>query len=319
MSTVANDPNVQFEKTFRDLHWRVFHNGIDALKKEGIIRLDSELLATIKRSSSAFRRFIRGCHYGFELAQKGIGRVVCEREIRIRQLTSELKSARRVRDKSVESDILTQINVLKHQQLLLRRLADAILAHLVIKEPWILRRMQTADEIPRIDPSVLERTIQIASDLNRENRSAFHLVSDVTTAVQIGDLIRLSFDEGPKKWEVIELKEGKVNEIIEEIIGEQPTKQQSEAMSRVEEQMGQKAAKQMRRMLRQRSREQEIEKFRTLDHGIDPKHKIPVYLTPDVVIVDDYGKAIRSVCSTAKAEGLAACGASLDSGTEKIV
>jgi hypothetical protein len=69
------------------------------------------------------------------LAQKGIGRVVCEREIRIRQLTSELKSARRVRDKSVESDILTQINVLKHQQLLLRRLADAILAHLVIKNP----------------------------------------------------------------------------------------------------------------------------------------------------------------------------------------
>jgi len=67
MSTVANDPNVQFEKTFRDLHWRVFHNGIDALKKEGIIRLDSELLATIKRSSSAFRRFIRGCHYGFDL------------------------------------------------------------------------------------------------------------------------------------------------------------------------------------------------------------------------------------------------------------
>lgn len=301
---VTDDLNVQFEKTVRDLHRHVFHDGIDALKKEGIIRLDSELLTTIKTSSSAFRRFIRGCHYGFDLAQKGIGRAVCEREIRIRQLTSQLKSARRTRDKSVESNILAQINVLKRQQVLLRRLADAILAHLVIEEPWMLRRMQTADEIQRIDPTVLERTIQIASDLNREDRSAFHLASDVTTAVQIGDLIRLSFDEGPKKWEVIELKEGKVNEIIGEILDEQPTKQQSDAVSKVEEKMGEKAAAQMRRMLRQRSREQEIEKFRTLDHGIDPKHQIPLYLTKDVVIVDDYGKAILNACSTARAEGL---------------
>src|SRR5262245_45884298 len=119
-------------------------------------------------------------------------------------------------------------------------LADAILAHLVIKEPWMLRRMQTTDEIHRIDPDILKNTVRIASDFNKENRMAFHVVCDFTTAVQIGDLIRISFDDDPKQWEVMELKEGRVNKVIGEVIAARATQEQSAAILEVEERLGQK-------------------------------------------------------------------------------
>lgn len=122
----------RFEGIVRHLYWHVFHAGIDSLKQEGLIRSDSELFGTIENSASAFRRFIRGCHYGFDVAQKGIGRLVCECELEVRRLTRELKAARRQRDKNSEGNILMEINALRYQELLIRRLADSILAHLVL-------------------------------------------------------------------------------------------------------------------------------------------------------------------------------------------
>src|SRR5262249_25552337 len=96
----------QFEALFRKVHRDAFHNGLEELKKEGIIRQDSELLTAINTSRSAFRRFIRGCHYGFDRAQKEIANTVAEYEIQVKQLTAELKDARRKRSKEMECNTL---------------------------------------------------------------------------------------------------------------------------------------------------------------------------------------------------------------------
>jgi hypothetical protein len=209
----------EFEAKLRTFHRQVFHGGLDALRQEGILRRDEDLLDLLDGSSSVMRRFIRGCHYGFDLAQRGIGSSVIDLETQIRSLTKQLKENRRVRDKKAELQTIIEMTSLRREQLVLRRLADGVLHHLVIKERWILRRTQLSDSIRPIDPEVLRATLNTAVEMNREHRECFHVVADLTTAAQIGDLIKISFSgRDPTKWEIIELKSGKVNAVLGELI-----------------------------------------------------------------------------------------------------
>jgi hypothetical protein len=283
-----------FEQTVRELHRYVFHGGIDALKQHGIIHRDEELLTKLEESPSVMRRFIRGCHYGFDLAQRQIGSLVIDREVQIRALTRQLKQQRRDRNKQGEVMTIAAINFVGYEQIVLRRLVDAILHHVVAKERWILRRTQLNDAIHPIDPQVLRETLDIAVERNREDRTAFHVVSDLTTAVQIGDLVRISFSSDARRWEVIELKSGKVNETLGEIVRANP-----ESTQELEATLGETTSKQLQRMLRQARRQAEIERFRLTDRGVDPKLGVPMRFSAEPVEVDDYGEAVRKVCGEA--------------------
>jgi hypothetical protein len=79
--------SIPFEGIIQELNFFVFHAGIDALKREGIIRQDAELQDATKNSPSHLRWFIRASHYGFNVAQNKIGRLVIDYEVLIRDLT----------------------------------------------------------------------------------------------------------------------------------------------------------------------------------------------------------------------------------------
>lgn len=248
------------------------------------------------------KRFIRGCHYGFDSAQKQIAEFVCEREGRCRQIEAELKQSKAQHDLMRVREQVSILNSIRREQIILRRLQDAILAHAVLKEPWILRRMQISDQIARVDPEVVRRTLEVASERNREDRSSFHVISDLTTAVQIGDLIRIQMNSEGHQWEVLELKEGCTNQTLGEVIRAHAER---EALDQATQNLSKKQADQLRRMLRQKAREKEIQNFRTVDKGIDPETNSQVYLRPDVVRVEAYSDAIRKTSQTALKTGVA--------------
>jgi len=54
------------------------------------------------------------------------------------------------------------------RQIVLRRLADTILFYLFKMQNWIPRRMMLEYRIHDIEPETLRRTVERASDLNRE-------------------------------------------------------------------------------------------------------------------------------------------------------
>jgi len=57
---------------------------------------------------------------------------------------------------------------------------------------------------PRIDPEVLKHTVEVATERNREDRMRFSIVADLTTPVQIGDLVEIDRSKEPRSWRVIE-------------------------------------------------------------------------------------------------------------------
>jgi len=289
-----------FEPILIELHQYASHAGIDALQERGLLRADSDLPRVLQDNPTALKRFFRGCHYGFDLAQRKAGRLVIEYELLARGYRTELKQARRDRRGSRAKEIESALDCLSTRQLVLRRLIDSILWQMVSEEPWLLRRTQVSESIAPIDPVVLEKTLATAAQMNKENRRCIHVVSDLTTAVQIGDLVRLCIDSNPRRWEIIELKEGRINDTLLGHIGEHANREGSPDLAKIEETLGKKGASQMRRILRQKEREAAIESFRTADSGIDPLTREIVQLSPEPVEVSDYFDRVKGACVTAR-------------------
>src|SRR5205823_4452382 len=83
----------------------VFEGGMDALQKAGLLNRQQTVVEVIRDNPAAFRRFVRGCHYAWDLAQRDIAQLVIEHEQRARLLRKQLKIDLRNRNKAeVEHD-----------------------------------------------------------------------------------------------------------------------------------------------------------------------------------------------------------------------
>lgn len=305
MVNLEHDKLEPFEPILDFLHPLVFEYGIAALQKAGDLTNPTDVPQVIERSTGAHRRFIRGCHYGWELAQRRIAELVVSYEEELRKLRDTLKSALRRRDRDAALAKEDLIECFEARQIVLRRLADTILYHQVKLQNWVLRRLSQEYRIRNIDPAVIRKTITIASDLNREERFDFHLVSDLTTAVHVGDLVKVSFSSHPPAWSLIELKDGKMNAVLADEIEKAGGELKDEHLEKIRDQFGAKAAAQAKRIARQEERHRNVMKVLTTDEGIEIVHGTRIKLAPDVVYVDDYAETLRAACQKARANGIA--------------
>jgi hypothetical protein len=294
----------RFEPLLKEIYRLIFHAGIDAMKKERLLTNDENMLARLKNPSFK-RKFIRACHYGFDLAQRKICSNVIGITKEVSQQKRALKDARRARDRELATRIEEQMAGLLRQQLILRRAADAILYHLIAHKNWVLRRVILEERIREIDTQVLARTLETATEMNRSDRETFNLITDLTTTVHVGDLVQISFRGEERRWKLIELKQGKINDLLAEEIKDKPAEQIEAEKNRIAEQLGEKAIGQLNRMVRQQQREKAIEQFRTTDTGVDIQHNVRVNLRPEEVQVQDYGSVIREICEGVQQKGVA--------------
>jgi len=283
---------------------------VSELEKKGYRVRDLDELKSLLLNPSVFRMFIRGCHYGFDLAQRHVAFHVIDLESRIRHAQDQLKKFRSAHDRRTEPTLAT-LRVLRDRQVVFRRLMDSLLYTIVGAKTWVVRRFLQEYKIRRVDPENLKRTVEYASELNSQDRMSFNLVTDLTTVVQIGDLISIEFPApGRAKWAIIELKQGKVNEILSGIIEEAGGSLSAVDRELIGATFGGHGLEQAQRMIRQRSRMAEVTKILTTDRGVDLGTNREIFLTPDYVELEDCFDAIESTYTSAKLRG--AGGAAVD-------
>jgi hypothetical protein len=215
-----------------------------------------------------------------------------------------MKEVRRNRKGNIK-EIIERLRALKDRQLILRRILDTIVYSIIMPDEWIIRRLGD-DQIRRIDPKVLERTLQIVNSRNQDTRYNFSVVSDLTTAVHIGDIFEVVWPPGEnKKWRILELKEGKVNSLLSEFLGDKEAILNEEDRNSLKQMLGKHAVKQAERMLRQKDSLAQLEKVIETDRGIDYNTKKEIILTPDVAIVDDYEEDLAALIEDAALKGWA--------------
>jgi hypothetical protein len=302
MTTLADDG---FEQLLRKVMFLAFEAGKDSLQSHGFRMPD------ITHDERAYRRFIRACHQGYDKAQDLIGTSVADYELVVRSIEAEVKEARARRDVRAAQNLVSRAAMLGSRQLILRRVLDAILYLALMPEEWILRHVASEADIRRIDPIVVRRTLEVARQMNGQSRYQFHVVTDITTSVQLGDLIVIDkTPPGPRKWKVIELKHGAVNQVLGGIVDQSKHEAPFSAENQVRTTFGEKGVNQLRRMMRQQRRLQELERLHATDKGEDPLYKIEMRVTPDTVTLKDYLGVLGQLVKTAAAAGVA--GESID-------
>ena len=264
-------------------------------------------LAEIRHNPQAMKRFIRGCHYGYDKAQHRTAKLILDLDEKCRSVEEELKQKRRERDRDAALAVIGQLNVIKNRQLVLRRVLDTILYTMIKGQSWILKRFLVQEEIRPIDPKVIARAVEIASERNKVSRYRFNLVADLTTIAQIGDLIEVDFSMNTEeRWRVIELKEGKINELLTGIIGERTEPLSVEEVEGIKTSLGLEAAKQARRMVRQQKRLGEFWKILKTDRGLDPVINTEIQMSPIEIITDTYIEAVQSIIEKVATDGVGA-------------
>lgn len=256
-------------------------------------------LDEIRTNRGAYRRFIRGCHYGYDSAQRQIGALVIDLEEEILANEAELKALRRQRNPRARN-VLELLKILQTRQLVLRRLIDSILWSVLSPkgDQWAMRHLSIEGGMKRIEPGIVRRLVEVATTRNRLDRLKFNLICDLTTGAQVGDFIEIDRSTLSEcSWKVVELKEGRVNAILTSAIKEREGKLSEEDLRGIERDLGNYAIGQARRMLRQRSRQAEIERMVVSNVGISPQYDMRVRFFEDrSKKFESYSEAVQHVC-----------------------
>lgn len=286
-----------FEITVRRLVHLAHESGGTFLRAEGLGPED------LPHNPKARRIFLHKCHYGFDLAQRQIGKLAVEYERRVRALEAEVKALRRSRDERVDT-VEYLVAVLENRQFVLRRILDSILFAVLLPDTSIQRRLTSNEEIRAIDPEVVAHTLEIAVERNKEDRARFNIVADLTTVIHYGDLLEIDKSRPrDRPWRLIELKEGKVNELIAAELSNQDNVSTEDAITALEAFHGKAVAKQARRMVRQQQRLSRLDDIVDKDIGIEPYVGDLFVRSHEMVKLSDYKAAIRRAYAQAQAHG----------------
>lgn len=104
---------------------------------------------------------------------------------------------------------------IKYQEMVVRKAMDSIAWQILKYDLTVMRRLYQGHELIDITDSNLESELRYIDKYLEENPTGFVLISDLTSFVQVGDVVNLSLQKG---IQIIELKEGKKNGEIFQII-----------------------------------------------------------------------------------------------------
>lgn len=183
-------------------------------------------------------------------------------------------------------------NLSYSKELLLRSIADSIAWTFFGHELYKARLYYQEKKQPDLKNCNLDSVIKVATNYIEEHPDAMPLISDLTSFLQVGDLLISCPDSGLVTCEV---KEGKMNHkvfsVIEECMAGDPNKA-LESFIINEGPNAPKAFNQLLRVQRQIDRMDYVKSVISNDNGINPDTKQTVKIAEPTVKIDSWNKIL---------------------------
>lgn len=259
------------EELIREIYGYACEHGVPVIKKYGGI-------SAIHSNEKAAKEFYEAAHVGFGIAQEIISRNILELE------------------ESEEPDKERIIQVL-------RKLADSIGWQIIRRQLYVARRLYKDQSPPKLSESNFGSVYDTAKKMNSESSQKFYLISDLTSFVQVGDL--LVSDPTSNALELIEVKEGKKNEEIINFMDFYEEAKCDRALHYFLEHLGKRGQKQFHRVLRQGRRMSHVADILTKDAGVDPDTDQKITIRKDPVESDLYDDHLVSLIEKASSKNWA--------------
>jgi len=228
-------------------------------------------------------RFLAACHGGYREAQR-----------RVVVMLTELAD-----------DASLSLAERADRTMLLRRALDGIAWLILRTQGHVVRRLADHDEPPPVQISTIAAALAEAERLNDENEVAFALLADLTTFIHVADILRADFRRTPAHVSFIELKSGRVNDMLMDALAHYgPT---PAAIAQLERDPNIDAAhlSQAKRMMRQKIRLAQVGEVLKTDDGIDLRHDMPIRLPAPIIEVSYYDDLIQQLCDNAAVDDVA--------------
>jgi len=234
------------------LEWG-FDGGVRALEAAGY-KLGDDLV-----DDKANECFKNGLFLSYSQIQPAVGKTYADLMKKGKQLSEEIKRLRMEKSHAL-ADIEEQAEAVQNRMAILTRLMDGIL-WVLLPGSWIFEHLVFQSRSGTSDPDELMKLVAIATQQNQESKRELHIVTDLTSLVQLGDIIRIRWDEEGLYVRVQEVKTGKVNDKIEDLISTRNGTLSATDLDQLEVELGPRAKKQAARMLKQRERLKQIEEI----------------------------------------------------------
>ncbi len=249
-----------FEPQLKAILELAFDGGVRSLEAAGY-KLGDDLV-----NDDAREHFRSGLFSSFGQAQSLVGMRFIELLTKRRELMEQIKAKRLEKDPAFR-ETQEQLEAVENRKTIFRRLMDGIL-WVLLPKVWIARHLAFQNEISQPDPEELKRILAVAWKQNQESKRAIHLVADLTSIVQIGDIIKIRWDEDGAYIRLEEIKFGPVNDALMDIIDSTGGNLSSSDIAKVEAKFGPYAKDQASRMIRQKERFKNFEM--TLQSDVQP-------------------------------------------------
>lgn len=288
-----------FEEQVRNIHKVAFTSGLKYLEN------NRKTIDDLEKEPVLYKPFIKYCHKGYDKAQKEIAHEIKLlfklKERRIRSL-SGMRSNRMLYEKEK-----LLIYIIENRIIVLRRLIDSIAYTLFQGKPWIARRfVLDGIKIRDINTDAMQLSLNRATVFNNRDKQTFSLVTDLSTFIDVGDLIQINYRDRPPSWKIIELKEGKVNALLHDILREEGEDLSERKIKEIEKEISSSAGRQIKRMVKQRKRMSNIEEIIRNDVGKDISLDREITVSHDEIYTEGYGEVLMRAVDGAKEKKVAA-------------
>lgn len=230
------------------------------------------------RNDLSPKKFIAECHRGYEKVQN--------------RVISSIENIRK-------NDELSN-NEKEYRELVLRKIIDHIAFSLLKYETHVARRLGTLNEIQKNDIKTIKEAQKEANKFNHESRQTFALLCDLTTFITVCDILRIDCRTKPPEIKYIELKSGKVNEILLDKIDEYDVDIASINLIKNNGEIDLKYKKQAIRMMNQRIRLHNIQDIIKNDYGIDQDTQKKIVMGENTLQEHQYGDFLNNLLKSAK-------------------
>lgn len=269
------------------------------IRKYGIDRINKsfEQLQADQRLMSQF--FIQ-VHKGFYIAQEKSLRLLTKILKEQKRIKSDLAESRRQHNKDQTSLLLAAQSKVKFQECVVRKCMDAIAWQLFNYELSTLRRLFCNEEPIDITDSNIESEIAYISSFQHSSPEGFALISDLTSFVQIGDIVTLTPTDGIR---LVELKDGTINYEVFQLIDESfKTQSLGYLQSRLCNE-NESFVKHFKRTVKQLAKESSVCNTINKGHGIDQASGLNVHIMEPDFCVDTFSTVMHDLSLECQKKG----------------
>jgi hypothetical protein len=253
-------------------------------------------------SADQMKRFTEACHEGYALAQHRLVEELGRVEAATRGAKRLQKEARRQRERQKSEAASRLLETLHYQEMALRTIANGMAWIMLRDQRWVVRRLHQGRAPTALSAANMEAAIREADRINQDPRK-FALLSDLTSCVQLGDLLVVDFSREPAMTYCVELKEGQKNYEILQFLDSFSRTGCPRAASFFAEEQGEAGLKQAQRIARQQMRAAEAMKILETGEGVDAPSGNPIMIPDQAVPEETYDRDLETLVGAARVDG----------------